>query len=140
MTSAIQDYRGKLPLDLARENEYENIASMIEDNYGCAEFYNLKQPFRKTSRFSGPFILLLVLLISTFLLNCIFVVYHISLPLNMIYIVMTLLPVLFLVLSACSDPGRLKNKYPNPKNFFDVMVQNDADRICFECEVPHSLA
>lgn len=106
---------------------------MIEDNYGCAEFYNLKQPFRKTSRFSGPFIVMLTLLVSTFLLNCIFVVHHMTLPLNIAYIAMSLLPVAFLVLSACSNPGRLKNLNPHPSNLFEIMARNEADRVCYDC-------
>lgn len=97
---------------------------MIEDNYGCAEFYNLKQPFRKTSRCSGPFLVMLLLLISTVLLNSIFVVHHMSLPLNVVYLGMTLLPVIFLVLSASSNPGQLKNLNPHPKNLFEIMGQN----------------
>lgn len=108
---------------------------MIEDSYGCAEFYNLKQPYRKTTGCSGPFIVLLGLYISTFLLNCIFVVHHMSLPLNLTFLSVSVLPALFLVFAACADPGRLKNKTPSPKNLFEIMGKNEADRVCYDCEI-----
>jgi antibiotic biosynthesis monooxygenase (ABM) superfamily enzyme len=97
---------------------------MIEDKFGCAEFYNLKQPFRKTPKYSGPFIVLLVLYFSTFLLNCTFVVRHMTITLNVVYITVALLPAVFLILATCSDPGRIRNKHPSPKNLFEIMARN----------------
>jgi hypothetical protein len=108
---------------------------MIEDKFGCAEFYNLKQPFRKTPKYSGPFIVLLTLYISTFLLNCTFVVRHMTTVLNIVYISVALLPAMFLLLATCRDPGRLKNKNPSTKNLFEIMAHNEFDRVCYDCEV-----
>jgi hypothetical protein len=82
---------------------------MIEDKFGCAEFYNLKQPFRKTSRVSIPFIVFMLLYFSTFILNCVFVVRHMDVAMNIAYIVLTLVPMVFVVASGCSDPGYLRN-------------------------------
>lgn len=97
---------------------------MIQDKFGCAEFYNLKQPFRKTSKYSAPFILIIILFATTFIFNCAFVITTISDPINIAYIVLTLLSLMCLILSTCSDPGFLRNKNPSIHNLFEIMRMN----------------
>lgn len=42
----IKNFKGKLPLDLAIENEYATITEMIRDRMGILELLNIKTPFR----------------------------------------------------------------------------------------------
>jgi hypothetical protein len=87
---------------------------MIEDKFGCAEFYNLKQPFRKTSRISIPFMVFMFLYLTTFLLNTIFVVRHMDVIMNVVYIILSIIPMIFVTLSGCTNPGYLQNKDTSP--------------------------
>lgn len=108
---------------------------MIEDKFGCAEFYNLKQPFRKTSTVSVPFVVFMVLYASTFLLNCIFVVRHMDVIMNVVYIALNSIPAIFVMASGCSDPGYLKNKNPSSEELFRVLGKYEPSLLCFDCEV-----
>lgn len=108
---------------------------MIEDKFGCAEFYNLKQPFRKTSRVSIPFIVFTLLFLTTFVLNCVFVVRHMDVVMNVAYIVSSLIPAFFVVISGCVDPGYLKKTPSSSEELFRIMSKYDPSLICFDCEV-----
>jgi palmitoyltransferase len=44
----IKAYNEKLPIDIARENQYKNIVEMIVDKQGIEELMNIKTPFRKS--------------------------------------------------------------------------------------------
>lgn len=111
---------------------------MIEDKIGCAEFYNLKQPFRKTtSSWSLPFIIFIVFYISSFLLNLIFVAEHMDVVMNIVYIVLTATPIIFVVLAGCNDPGYLKSDKQSAEELFRIMAKYDPVNICFDCEVIH---
>ena len=84
---------------------------MIEDRFGVEEFYNLKQPYRKTStKCSIPFVVFMFLFFSTFLLNLIFAVHHMDVVSNIVYITLTVLPIFFLLAAGCLNPGYLKTK------------------------------
>ena len=82
---------------------------MIEDKFGIEELYNLKQPYRKTStKCSIPFSIFMVLYLSTFLLNMVFVVHKADVIQNILYIVFSVVPVFFLLAAGCLNPGYLK--------------------------------
>lgn len=50
------------------------------------------------------------LYLSTVLLNLAFVVYKVDVAPNIVYIVLSLVPVFFLLAAGCINPGYLKNK------------------------------
>lgn len=131
----IKDFRNKLPLDIARDNEYPSISNMIEDKFGCAEFYNLKQPFRKTTKLSLPFVVFGLLYISNFGLNFARIILSdkASFTLNLVYVVLTLIPVMFVGLAGCANPGYLKNSNPNPAELFKILSKYEPSNICFDC-------
>jgi hypothetical protein len=91
---------------------------MIKDKFGCAEFYNLKQPFRKTSKYSAPFILIILLFATTLILNSFWLFKSLSDPLNLTYLCLLFTSFLFLLLSTCYNPGLLKNPHPSTSNLF----------------------
>jgi hypothetical protein len=65
----IKAENGKLPLDIATENEYNNIIDMITDKQGISELIGIKTPFRKLKKHTFPFYLLLFFYFSGYLLN-----------------------------------------------------------------------
>jgi len=77
----------------------------------------------------------MLLYLSTFVLNCVFVVRHMEVVMNIVYIVLSLVPVVFVVVSGCSDPGYLNNKNPSSAELFRIMNKYDPSLICFDCEV-----
>jgi hypothetical protein len=69
----------------------------------------LRQPYHKTSkRFSISFFMIVFLLISTFVLNIVFVLDKIETIINIVYIVFSGIPWIFLLLTAFINPGYLK--------------------------------
>jgi palmitoyltransferase len=64
----------KLPLDIARDNDYKNIVDMIEDKEGIEEWMGIKTPFRKLKKHTFPFYLLVFLFTSVYCLNAVFFV------------------------------------------------------------------
>lgn len=72
----IPNYSGKLPLDIAKENDYKNIAEMIIDKAGVEELLNIKSPFRKIGKRTFPFYFFLLAFSINYVLNASFVVSH----------------------------------------------------------------
>ncbi len=72
----IPNYSGKLPLDIARENDYKTIAEMIIDKGGIEELLNVKNPFRKIGKRTFPFYFFLLSFTINYILNVSFVITH----------------------------------------------------------------
>jgi ankyrin repeat protein len=70
----IPNYSGKLALDIAKENDYKNIADMIIDKAGIEELLNIKNPFRKIGKRTFPFYFFLAAFFINYLLNVSFVI------------------------------------------------------------------
>lgn len=134
----IRAYNGKLPLDIAKQNEYKNIADMIIDKQGIQELMNIKTPFRKLKKHTLPFFLLLFLFLSNYILNISFVLHDsitYRLDLSICFLAMGLVVLLLFVLCKFSNPGCLKPKSNAGSNMFQMLLKNKPTDICFDCRV-----
>jgi hypothetical protein len=107
----IRAYNGKLALDIARENEYKNIADMIIDKQGIEELMNIKTPFRKLHKHTLPFYMLLFMYLSSYGFNITFVLHAVlksRFELAISYLSFGLVVGVFFIVCKTSNPGYLK--------------------------------
>lgn len=134
----IRAYNGKLPLDIAKENEYKNIADMIIDKQGIEELMNIKTPFRKLHKHTLPFYLLLFLFLSNYILNVSFVLHEsfkYRLDLSITFLVFGFVICILFSLCKFSNPGHLKPISSAGSNMFQILLKNKPTDICFDCKV-----
>ena len=145
----IRAFNGKLPLDLAIENEYKNISEMIIDKQGIEELMNIKTPFRKLHQKTFPFYLLLVLFTVCYILNISFVIKDTIMServLTIIFLSIGLFVLLMFFISSRSNPGFLKpcsgNNFikSDQKNMFQILTKYKSYQICFDCRVDYLLS
>lgn len=132
----IRAYNGKLPLDIAKQNEYKNISEMIIDKQGIEQLMNIKTPFRKLHKHTLPFYLLLFLFLSNYVLNVSFVLYQsviYRLDLSIVFLIMGFIVGVLFIICKFSNPGLLKPKAPS--NMFQMLLKNKSQDICYDCKV-----
>jgi hypothetical protein len=102
---------------------------MIIDKQGIEELMNIKTPFRKLSKHTLPFYLLLFLFLSNYVLNISFVLhssFKYRTDLSITFLVIGFIVAVFFLICKISNPGHLKPFSGSGSNMFQILLKNKA--------------
>jgi hypothetical protein len=109
---------------------------MIIDKRGLEEFFNIKTPYRRISKYTFPFYFLVVLFLTNYVLNLSFVLFQ-HFPqggdLAFAYLVIGVLVIGLFLVASHRQPGFIG--IDADQNDFEMLRGTHASKICFECMV-----
>jgi len=129
----IRNNDGKLPLDFALENDYDNIVEILKGKSWLVECLNIKPPLRKR-RTQAPLFISIFLYLTTLSFNFLFLFPYIEN--NVFFGLITcvfLLTVFIFVSTWLKNPGRLSNKKNG--DILDLLLHHDPRVVCPECVI-----
>lgn len=130
---SLKNSEGKRAIDLARENEYEGIAQILQDKNWLLTCLNIKPSLKKKkSRFSmSLFFFLYTLLVA----SNIFFVFPFIKQIEWVIIigVLILSTTTFFLLTWLSNPGYIKN--PHKEDLLGLYLNNNANTVCPDCVI-----
>jgi len=129
----IRNKEGKLPIDLAIENEYDNITQLLQNKNWLLSCLNIKPALdKKKSRFS--LFLFFFLFFGLAALN-IFSIFPYVERVEWVAAFGALvgLTFIFFLRSWLTNPGHIKN--PNKEDLLNLLLNNDPHLVCPECAI-----
>eukprot|EP01016_Furgasonia_blochmanni_P046407 TRINITY_DN6681_c0_g1_i3.p1 TRINITY_DN6681_c0_g1~~TRINITY_DN6681_c0_g1_i3.p1 ORF type:complete len:526 (+),score=75.36 TRINITY_DN6681_c0_g1_i3:104-1579(+) len=132
----LRDKSGKLPVDIAQENNFTNIVSLLEDQNFFMECSNIRPTakHRVPQRTSLFFLIFLVLLNHT--INVLFVFPFVrkeEVLWIISYGVIAVLVIVFFLGTWLRDPGFLKKK--KNLSILQILLKYECYNVCPECEI-----
>jgi hypothetical protein len=114
---------------------------MLIDKRGIKELMNIKMPYRKLSKHTLPFFLLVFLLSTNYLLNISFIIDEASkteFKLSMAFIALGSLEIVLFIFCKASNPGFITADSPKSHGYlFSILKKYKPADICFDCQVTH---
>jgi len=129
----IKNKEGKLPLDLAVDNEYDNIVLLLQERNSCLQRLNIRPGLdRKRSRISLLFfIFLFLILVGTNL--CFIFPYVENITWVLLFSFFASITLILFLISWLKDPGIMKNR--NKTDIMNLLLNNDPYFVCPECVI-----
>jgi len=129
----IKDKDGRMAIDIAKENQYNNIIQLLKGRGWFVEMLNIKPSLqKKRTRYTiTSFVLLFLMFVAS---NILFVFPYVSeYRLTRAFSIMSSFTFLMFVFAAWSNPGYMEN--PQKNDTLNLLINNDPHHICPECVI-----